>query len=146
MTRSMIMPNEPSPGIAAARARSRRLTIIFGGLMAVGGLMGFLSAFFEVDGGGFLEGIPAAWAIAASLILLIALSYGGWRYNLATDELDRRDNQWASAVALNLYIAFYACWYLWWRGGLLPEPQHESVFVATMIAMLLAYVYKKLRP
>lgn len=146
MTRSTTMSDEPRPGIAAAKARSRRLSLIIGGLMAAGGLIGFLSAFFEVEGGAFLEGIPAIWAIVASAVLLIALGYGGWRYHLATDELDRRDNQWASAVALNLYIAGYACWYLWWRGGLVPEPQHESVFVATMIAMLAAYGYKKLRP
>jgi hypothetical protein len=29
---------------------------------------------------------------------------------------------------------------------LVPEPQHQTVFVATMAVMLLAYGYKKLRP
>lgn len=140
------MQPEPRNGLAAAKARRLRLQLIIGGLMAAGAVLGFFSAMFEVDGGGFMEGIPASWAIAATVILLGALGYGGWRYNLATDELDRRDNQWASAVGLNFYIGGYATWYLWWRGGLVPEPQHQTVFVATMAVMLLAYGYKKLRP
>lgn len=140
------MPTEPRDGLAAAKARKRRLQLIIGALMGAGAVIGFFSAMLETDGGAFMEGIPAGWAIAASVILLVALGYGGWRYNLATDELDRRDNQWAGAMALNVYIGGYASWYLWWRGGLVPEPQHQTIFVATMAVMLLAYGYKKLRP
>lgn len=140
------MRPEPGDGLAAAKARSQRLHLIIAGLVVAGLVLGFFSALFEAEGGGFMEGIPAGWAIAASVILLGALGYGGWRYHLATDELDRRDNQWASAVALNIYIVGYVIWYFWWRGGLVPEPQHETLFIATTGAMLLAYLYKKLRP
>ena len=140
------MRPEPRDGLAAAKARRQRIQLIIIGLMGAGAVLGFFSAMFEVDGGGFMEGIPAGWAIAASLIVIVAFGYGGWRYNLATDELDRRDNQWASAVAINVYIVGYATWYIWWRGGLAPEPRHETVFVATLAVMLLAYGYKKLRP
>lgn len=140
------MRPEPGDGLAAAKARRQRLQWIIAGLAAAGFVVGFFSAFLEAEGGGFLEGIPAGWAIAASLILLVALSYGGWRYHLATDELDRRDTLWASALTLNLYIAGYPVWYLWWRGGLVPEPRHETIFVVAMGVMLLAYLYKKLRP
>ncbi len=141
-----VMPGDLRDGLAAAKARRRRLQSIIGGLMGAGAVLGFFSARFEMDGGGFMQGIPAGWAIAASVILLGALGFGGWRYHLATDELDRRDNQWASVAALNFYIGGYASWYLWWRGGLLREPQHQTIFVATMAVMLLAYGYKKLRP
>jgi len=140
------MRPESRDGLAAAKARRFRLQLIIGGLMGAGAVLGFFSAMFEIDGGGFMEGIPAGWAIAASIILIGALSYGGWRYHLATDELDRRDHQWASVAALNFYIGGYATWYLWWRGGLVSEPQHQTVFVATMAVMLLAYGYKKLWP
>lgn len=140
------MQPEPRSGLVAAKARRRRLQLIIVALMGAGAVLGFFSARFEMDGGGFMQGIPAGWSIVASVILLGALGFGGWRYNLATDELDRRDNQWAGAMALNFYIGGYACWYLWWRGGLVPEPQHQTIFVATMAVMLLAYGYKKLRP
>lgn len=141
-----VMQPEPRDGLAAAKARKRRLQLIIVGLMGAGAVIGFFSAMFEAEGGGFMEGIPAGWAIAASLILVGAIGYGGWRYHLATDELDRRDTLWASALTLNVYIAGYAVWYLWWRGGLVREPQHEAIFVATMAVMMLAYGYKKLRP
>lgn len=140
------MSGDLCDGLAAAKARRRRLQSIIGTLMGAGAVLGFFSAKFEMDGGGFMQGIPAGWAILASVILLGALGFGGWRYHLATDELDRRDNQWASVAALNFYIGGYASWYLWWRGGLLSEPQHQTIFVATMAVMLLAYGYKKLRP
>ena len=141
-----VMRPEPRSGLVAAKARRRRLQLIISVLMGAGAVLGFFSAMFEMDGGGFMQGIPAGWAIAASVILLGALGFGGWRYNLATDELDRRDNQWAGAMALNFYIGGYASWYLWWRGGLVPEPQHQTIFVATMAVMMPAYGYKKLRP
>jgi hypothetical protein len=146
MTRSTTMPNEMKDGLAAASARTRRQRIILFTLMGAGAVVGFFSAMFEVDGGAFLEGIPAAWAIAASLITTVAIAYGGWRYNRVTDELERRDNLWASTVALNFYLALYANWYLWWRGELVREPQHEVLTVATFAVMMLAYGYKKLRP
>lgn len=142
----MVMRPEPRDGLAAAKARKRRLQLVIVGLIGAGALIGFFSSMSETDGGAFMEGTSAAWAIVASVILLGALSYGGWRYHLATDELDRRDNQWASAVALNFYVGGYAGWYFWWRGGLVPEPQHQTIFLATIAAMLLAYGYKKLRP
>lgn len=140
------MQPEPRSGLVAAKTRRRRLQLIIVALMGAGAVLGFFSAIFEMDGGGFMQGIPAGWSIVASVILLGALGFGGWRYNLATDELDRRDNQWAGAMALNFYIGGYACWYLWWRGGLVSEPQHQTIFVATMAVMLLGYGYKKLRP
>lgn len=146
MTRSMMMANEVKDGLAAARARTRRQRIILFTLMGVGAAIGFFSALFEVEGGAFLEGIPAAWAIAASAITTVALVYGSWRYHRVTDELERRDNLWASTIALNFYFALYANWYLWWRGELVREPQHEVLAVATFAVMMLAYGYKKLRP
>ncbi len=146
MTRSTIMANEVKDGLAAARARTRRQQVILVALAAAGAVIGFFSAMFEVEGGGFLEGIPAAWAITAAVITTTALAYGGWRYHRVTDELERRDNLWASAIALNFYLALYANWYLLWRGGLVREPAHEALAVATFAVMMLAYGYKKLRP
>lgn len=146
MTRNMMMANEVKDGLAAARARTRRQRTILFTLMALGAVVGFFSAMFEADGGEFLEGIPAAWAIAASVITTVALAYGSWRYYRMMDELDQRDNLWASAVALNFYFALYANWYLLWRGDLVREPQHEALAIATFAVMMLTYGYKKLRP
>lgn len=137
---------DPTPGMAAARKRRNRISLILAALMLLGGVIGFLSAHFEVEDGGFMEGIPPFWAITASILTVIGIGYGSWRYNQATDELDRRDSQWASAVALNVYIVGYFVWYLWWRGGLVREPAHLTIFFATLIVMTAAYAFKKFKP
>lgn len=138
--------DEGSSGLAAARARRRRIVWTVAALAASGGGVGFFSALFEAEDGGFLEGIPAAWAVAASVVTVVAVLGGGYYYNRVTDELDRRDNQWASALALNLLFVGYACWYLNWKGGLAPEPQHETLILATFAVALLGYAWKKFRP
>jgi peptidoglycan/LPS O-acetylase OafA/YrhL len=137
---------DPSEGLAAATKRRNRISLILAGLMLLGGVIGFFSAMLGDKHGGFLEGIPASWAVIASLITVVGIGYGSWRYHLATDELDRRDTQWASTFALNIYIVGYAVWYLWWRGGLVREPMHEAIFVATMVVMMAAYGFKKIKP
>mgnify|MGYP003345000736 CR=1 FL=1 len=81
------MQSEPRNGLAAAKARRLRLQLILGGLMGAGAVLGFFSAMFEVDGGGFMEGIPAGWAIAATVILLGALAVAFW----STDRLSLGD-------------------------------------------------------
>lgn len=141
-----IRMDEAGIGVAAARARRRKLVWTLAALMGAGAVVGFFSALLEVEGGGFLEGIPPAWAIAASIITVLAMTIGSWRYNMAMDELERRDGMWSSAVALNLFFVGYAVWYLWWKGGLAPEPDHEVIAVATFASAMLAYLYKKLRP
>ncbi|MEG3181922.1 hypothetical protein [Sphingomonas sp. LT1P40] len=140
------MMREASDGLAEARKRRNRLHLIIALLMGVGGVIGFMSAMLETKDGAFLEGIPAEWAIAASVMLVVAIGFGGWRYNLATDELDRRDSYWASAMALNVYLIAYPVWYLWWRGGLMSEPSHQTMFVITFLAMAASYGYKKIKP
>lgn len=54
------MRPEPRDGLAAAKARRQRIQLIIIGLMGAGAVLGFFSAMFEVDGGGFMEGIPRA--------------------------------------------------------------------------------------
>ncbi|WP_186456818.1 hypothetical protein [Sphingomonas suaedae] len=145
MIRSRAM-DKPSSGLAAARARRKRIVWTVAALAASGAVVGFFSALFEAEDGAFLEGIPAAWAVAASIVTVLAVLGGGYYYNRVIDELDRRDNQWASALALNLLFVGYACWYLNWKGGLVPEPQHEALILAAFIVAMLAYAWKKFRP
>jgi hypothetical protein len=37
-------------------------------------------------------------------------------------------------------------WFVLWRGALVPEPSHQILFLVTMIAALVTYLWKKLRP
>lgn len=139
---------DPTPGAgeAALKARRRRLYTIIGALMLSGFVIGFFSARFEREGGGFLDGIPAAWAVTASIVFLLACTIGTWRYYKVVDELERHDNRWAMMMSLNLYLIGYPIWFLLWKGGLVPEPSHEIIFVALYVALMAAYGWKKIRP
>ncbi|WP_448657928.1 hypothetical protein ACPVPU_10690 [Sphingomonas sp. CJ99] len=142
-----VEPMDPTPGIGetAQKQRRRRIAWILAALIASGFAVGFLSARLEKPDGGFLEGIPAYWAIAASAIWLIAVCYGGWRLHKATDELERSTNRFASVIALNIYLVGYPVWFFLWKGALLPEPSHEAIFVVIYLTLILTYLWKKLR-
>ena len=60
--------------------------------------------------------------------------------------MERRDNLIAGTIAINFYAIFYPAWFFLWKGGLVREPDHEILFVATVIVMSAAYFWKKLRP
>ena len=148
--KEMIMANPADlpkgAGEAALKARRRRIFVIIGTLAASGFVLGFLSAHFEREDGEFLEGIPAAWAIIASLVFLLTCTVGTWRYFKAVDEFERRDNSWAMMMAFNVYLVGYPIWFLLWKGGLVPEPSHEIIFVVLYFVLMAAYGWKKFRP
>lgn len=149
MTRTIVTdPLDPRPdaGVRAARARQRRLYVVIAALAAAGFVVGFFSSMFERDGGGFLEGIGPVWAVAASLILVVAIVWGTRVYMRHSDELERRNNSWGLVVAGNFFLIGYPVWFLLWRGELVPEPDHQIVYVATVVVMMLAYFWKKVRP
>lgn len=136
----------PDAGIRADRARQRRIYLIMGTLAGAGFVVGFFSSMFEREGGGFLEGIGPVWAVAASIILVVSVIVGTIVYFRQVDELERRNNYWANATGCNAVLIGYPVWYLLWRGGLVSEPTHESVFVVLIAATTLAYLWKKFRP
>lgn len=44
------------------------------------------------------------------------------------------------------YTLAYPAWYFLWKGGLVIGPEHEFLFIATLIAMSATYLWKKARP
>jgi uncharacterized membrane protein YphA (DoxX/SURF4 family) len=135
-------------GERAGKARRKRILGIVAMLMIAGGVVGFLTAFFEdKSGAGFLQGTLPPWAaILCSAVLIVALTWGSWKFFQAVDEVELRDNYIGSTVALYFYMTAYPVWYLLWRGTLVPEPSHEWIFVGTGAVMMIAYLWKKLRP
>ncbi len=139
--------DDPAPGIGEARekmqsGRSKRTLWILAG---IGMVVGFFSAMLEGDGEGFLNGIPAAWAIASAAIFIAAISIGSWFYYRQMDEVARYTNLWAAAVTVNLYLIAYPIWYVLWRGELVREPSHEVIFLFVYVAYVAALGWKKWR-
>lgn len=129
------------PGERAEKSRSNRFWGLMSGFMLLGGVIGVALVVLERNGA-----LPPAVSIGIVALLIVGVGGGSWYFYRDIDEVERRDNLWGAAVALHFYLIGYACWYFLWKGTLVPEPDHQVIFVATMIVMTLAYLWKKIRP
>ncbi|MDG2535651.1 hypothetical protein P6144_18460 [Sphingomonas sp. HITSZ_GF] len=130
------------PGERAEKSRSNRFWGLMAGFMLLGGMIGAALVVMEKSEGA----LPAALAIGIALVVTTAIGGGTWYFLRSVDEVERLDNYVAGTVALNFYLIVYANWYFLWKGAVVPEPRHETLFIATMIVMAAAYFWKKLRP
>ncbi|NYT40913.1 hypothetical protein HZY97_09115 [Sphingomonas sp. R-74633] len=130
------------PGERAEKSRSNRFWGLMAGFMLLGGVIGAGMVVMEHNQGV----LPAAVAIGIVVLLTLGIGGGTWWFLRSVDEVERRDNYLASTIALNFYLIAYANWYFLWKGAVVPEPDHEALFIATMIVMAAAYFWKKLRP
>lgn len=149
MMGKMAMPNDgPGEGERAGKARRNRISAVIALLMLAGGIMGFLTTIFSKDReAGFLQGNLPAWAaILSAIVLVVALTWGSWKFFDMVDEVERRDNYFANTIGLYAYMTVYSVWYLLWKGQIVAEPGHQWIFACTFIAMIAAYLWKKWRP
>ncbi|MEP9358250.1 hypothetical protein [Sphingomonas sp. KR3-1] len=130
------------PGERAEKARNNRFWALMAGFMLLGGLTGAALVVMQHNSGM----LPAAVAIAIAVLLTFGVGGGTWYFLRSVDEVERRDNYVAGTIALNFYIIAYANWYFLWKGAVVREPDHEILFIATMVVMSVAYFWKKLRP
>ena len=52
---------------------------------------------------------------------------------------------WSSAVAGSAYALAYSAWFLLWKGRLVPEPDHLTLFILFIAVSFAAYLFKKSR-
>ena len=129
------------PGERAEKSRSNRFWSLMSGFMLLGGVIGAALALLDHNGS-----LPAWVAIGIVVLLIVGLGGGSWYFYRDIDEVERRDNLWGAAVALHFYVIAYPCWYFLWKGALAPEPDHQALYIATLIVMTIAYLWKKIRP
>ena len=131
------------PGERAEKARKRRFSLMIAGFLIVGGIIGAVLTAVGPYGPG---AIPPAIAVASAALLGVAILFGNWLFYRDIDEVEMHANLWASAWAVNFYALVYSTWYILWKGGLIIEPGHEIIFVATLVVMSVAYLWKKAWP
>ena len=138
---------EIGPGEAADRARKRRLMTNFGGIAAVGFVVGLAAAFVENKNAPIWLGgtMPGWFAILAAVLTVGAVAFGSWRYHRAMDELDRLDNYFAGTLGANIVLGGYPVWLILWKGGLVPEPNALILYGALFVTVAGAYIWRKLR-
>lgn len=138
-----VMP-EPGDGERAEKARKRRFWAIVIGLMVAGGIIGGVQS--VLTRGDPSAGLPAFWGIALAVIWFVSVLAGSWFFFKSVDEVEVRDNLFAGTIAAYWYGTIYPVWYFLWKGGVVPEPMHEAIFITTMLAMAAGYLGKKIRP
>lgn len=136
------MAEPAESGERRERARARRWTVYLGVLFTAGLVTGLGYAMAEDEATG---AVPPWVAILACLTYAAATWFGFARLRQVSDELEVANNYGALAVAALAYLVGYPCWYALWRGGLLPEPMHEYLFVGFYVTGLAAYCWKKYR-
>ena len=147
MTGTTMKRSEIGPGEAAARARQRRLLLNFGAIAAVGFVVGLTAAFVEnkdlpIWAGGTM---PGWFAVLAAVLTVGAVGIGSWLYHRNMDELERLDNYWAGTLGANALLGGYPVWLILWKGGLAPQPDALTLYLAVFAVVTVAYLWRKFR-
>lgn len=129
-------------GERAERSRSLRFWGIMAGFTLLGSIGGAAMIVMERSGGA----MSTALAIGMVALGTVGVGAGAWWFLRDIDEVERRDNYVSCTIALNFYLILYVDWYFLWKGAVVREPDHEILFIATMIVMAGVYFWKKIRP
>lgn len=132
-------------GEAVERTRSRRYWTVVAALFAAGLIVGLVTALAEGEGDFLSARLPPAVAIALAAATFLAMTIGTWAYCKRSDEVDIHANLWGAATGASALMIAYPVWIILWKGGLLDEPHHLSLFVLTSVATLVGYAWKKYR-
>ena len=143
---TMTPPPEAGPGEAAARAQARRMTSWFAILLAIGGVIGMITALLEPHAASIMSGgtVPPLFAIAAAVVTAVATVIGTRYLYTIADELELHNNMVAGAVGANALLLGYPVWFLLWKGGVAPEPQHIILFLLVLITTGGTYLFRKI--
>jgi protein-S-isoprenylcysteine O-methyltransferase Ste14 len=144
--RARPLPPATGPGEIAEAGSRRQFWLFVAAMFGIGVAVGMTGAAFEIDPGGFLTGLlPPGIALAMAAVATLALAVGTVIFLRRSDEVERGDNIWASAVAANALLIVYPAWFFLWKGGWVTEPSHVALFLIVYVTMMLAYLYRKFR-
>jgi hypothetical protein len=135
-----------SEGERLERGRRRRKYAIFALLFALAFPVGFAVGFTEADDLLVMDDRwPPALAAGLSLAYLGLVIGGAIALNRQVDEVERMTKYKAVTAAATFYVIVYPIWFLWWKGGFVPEPMHVALYVGFMIAFLIASLFYRFR-
>ena len=135
-----------SEGERLERGRRRRKYAIFALIFALAFPAGFAIGFTEADD--LLvrdDRWPPALAAGLSLAYLGLVIGGAIALSRQVDEVERLAKYKAVTAAGGAFAIVYPIWFLWWKGGFVPEPMHVALYVGFMIVFLLASLFYRFR-
>ena len=131
------------------RARRRRFWTVIGGIAGIGLITGFVSGFFagfnQVPPDQAWASMPDGLAIGLVAAALIAFNIGCWAFVRSIDEVELADNLWASTIGYYAYCMLFPAWWALNKAGVMAEPNHWSIFAASLAAGALSYFSRKWR-
>ncbi|MGK6321105.1 hypothetical protein [Sphingomonas sp. DT-204] len=142
MWREVLRRKAAGPGEAAERRRAAGFWSILTGIALVGFAVGFT---ISLTGSHLHEPLPAWPALGAAVVVAATFAGGTWLIHRRMDEVERADNDWAAAVGAKVLMTVYPIWYLLAKGGWVPEPTHEMLFLGLFAIAAFAYSYRKFR-
>jgi drug/metabolite transporter (DMT)-like permease len=146
MVQAMGRAEPPSDYERIERNRRRRKLAIVLAMGAVGGIGGGIVGARE---DGHLFDLAHPWppllCLALAALFLLAVGIGTLLMRRQIDEVERMTKLRATHVGAMLLLVGYPVWFLLWKGGFLPEPQHVAIYAAFLIVSLLASLYYKFR-
>ena len=83
--------------------------------------------------------------LALAAALLVAVVIGKFALRGQLDEVEKLAKLKATNVGASLFLIGYPIWFLLWKGGFVPEPQHVVIYAVLLVVMLLASLFYKFR-
>lgn len=146
--RHLTMPRSP---------RVRRSRIAFYGALGISVVAGVATGMIAQMSGGVEQnpvdlfarmftptplGTAVALAAIAAWIGVIAVSV---YWHLTLDEIERAEYEFGATLALYAYVSVAPAWWLAWRGGLLPEPGHVTIFFIVCTVWCIGWGWRRYR-
>ncbi len=135
----------PLTGEQIERAKRRRRMVVLALMALVGMAIGFAAGKLDKLAVGQVTEWPEAAAIALALLYLGLLASAQWFGNRGADELERHNNTRSMMIGAYGYMAAYPVWYALWRGGFVPEPNHEILFLIFVASLLVGAIVARFR-
>ncbi len=116
-----------------------------------GGVIGVILAVMSDNNGSapsvYDDGpLPPALAIGFAVFWGLIMPLISWYWhNRATDELEADAYRTGAMMACYVLWIGAPVWWVLWRGGLLPEPDGVTIYMATIFTALIIWQWKKYR-
>lgn len=143
-------PKDPSPGEARLHKRQRAQVINLGMTAMLGGLFGFLIAFFDQSDGNLLAGdwelkLSPAFALLLAVMSVVIFLVLPLRELRKADDYQRDLSLKAFAGGWIGATAGYPAWAALYGGGFVPAPNAFGLFAIAYISMILSFLYARWR-
>jgi hypothetical protein len=132
-------------GIAAQRARKRRVFWLVGSVLAIAIVAYAILIPMSRHAGAVGPALPPAVAIAGAIALVLCLTVGVLVYLRIVDELEYRDNLASFSIGFIFNMSAYVAWTVLHAGGVAPRLDGGLISVASACVAALVYVWLKLK-